>query len=99
MRGTHLTALLAGLVFTWWLMTGRVAATVGGLTVTVPALAVAATVLVAVTAAAVWLVIYRTRAERAMLAAAKPVNFCALCGSMYTGTSHACHRATSGGMP
>jgi len=46
-----------------------VAVTVGGLTATVPALAVAAVTVLAMTVAAVWLIVYRTRAERAMLAA------------------------------
>jgi hypothetical protein len=69
MSTAHLTAVISALLFLRWLATGRVALTVGGLTATVPALALAAVAVLAVTAAAVWLVVYRTRAERAMVAA------------------------------
>ncbi len=69
MSGAHLTAVISALVFLRWLATGRVALTVGGLTATVPALAVAAVTVTAVAAAVVWLAVYRTRAERAMVAA------------------------------
>ncbi len=69
MSKTHLTALVSALLFLRWLATGHVAVTAGGLTATVPALAVAAVAALTVTAAAVGLIVYRTRAERAMLAA------------------------------
>ena len=42
MSKAHLTALVSALLFLRWLATGHVALTVGGLTATVPALAVAA---------------------------------------------------------
>jgi hypothetical protein len=61
MSKAHLTAIVSALLFLRWLATGHVAVPVGGLTATVPALAVAA--------AAVAVLVYRTRAERAMLAA------------------------------
>ena len=69
MSKAHLTALVSGLLFLRWLATGHVALTVAGLTATVPVLAIAAVTVVAVTAAAVALIVYRTRAEQAMLAA------------------------------
>jgi hypothetical protein len=69
MSKAHLTAVVSALLFLRWLATGHVALTVGGLTAVVPALAVAAVAVLTLTAAAVWLVVYRTRAERAMLAA------------------------------
>jgi hypothetical protein len=69
MSKAHLTAVVSALLFLRWLATGHVALTVGGLTAAVPALAVAAVVVLTLTTAAVWLVVYRTRAERAMLAA------------------------------
>jgi len=69
MTNAHLTAVIAALLFLRWLATGHVALTVGGLTATVPALAVAAVAVLATAIAAVWLVVYRTRAERAMVAA------------------------------
>ena len=69
MSKAHLTALVSALLFLRWLVTGHVAVTVGGLTATVPALAVTAVAAVTMTAAAVAVTVYRTRAERAMLAA------------------------------
>ena len=69
MSKAHLTALVSALVFLRWLVTGHVALTVGGLTATVPALPVAAVTAATVVTAAVALIVYRTRAERAMLAA------------------------------
>jgi hypothetical protein len=69
MSKAHLTAVVSALLFLRWLATGHVALTVGGLTAAVPALAVAAVIVLTLTVAAVWLVVYRTRAERAMLAA------------------------------
>jgi F0F1-type ATP synthase assembly protein I len=69
MSKAHLTALVSALLFLRWLTTGHVAMTVGGLTATVPALAVAAVAVVTVTATAATVLVYRTRAERAMLAA------------------------------
>ncbi len=69
MSKAHLTALVSALLLLRWLATGHVALTVGGLTATVPALAVAAVAVIAAAAAAVAVIVYRTRAERAMLAA------------------------------
>jgi len=69
MSKTHLTALVSGLLFLRWLAAGHVALTVAGATVSVPALAVATVAVVTVAAAAVALIVYRTRAEQAMLAA------------------------------
>ena len=69
MSKAHLTALVSALLFLRWLATGHVALTVGGLTATVPALLVAAVTAATVVTAAVALIVYRTRAERAMLAA------------------------------
>jgi hypothetical protein len=65
----HLTALVLALLFLRWLVTAHVALTVGGLTAIVPALVVAAAAVIAAAAAAAALIVYRTRAERAMLAA------------------------------
>jgi ABC-type antimicrobial peptide transport system permease subunit len=56
-------------LFLHWLAAGQVTVTVDGVPVAVPAVAVAALVLIAVSAAVVALVVYRIRAERAMLAA------------------------------
>jgi hypothetical protein len=69
MSKAHLTAVISALMFLRWLATGHVAVTVGGVTAIVPALAVAAAAVVTVTAALAALIVYRTRAERAMLAA------------------------------
>ena len=69
MSKTHLTAVVLAVLFLRWLAVGHVALTVGGITATVPALAIVAVTVLAVTAAAVALIVYRTRAERAMLAA------------------------------
>ena len=69
MSKAHLTALVSAVLFLRWLATGHVALTVAGATATVPALAVAAVAVITVAAAAVALIVYRTRAERAMLAA------------------------------
>ena len=69
MSKAHLTALVSALLFLRWLATGQVALTVGGVTATVPALALAAVAVITAAAAAVALIVYRTRAERAMLAA------------------------------
>ena len=69
MSKAHLTALVSALLFLRWLAAGHVALTVAGATITVPALAVAAVAVITVAAAAVALIVYRTRAERAMLAA------------------------------
>ena len=66
MRKAHLTAFVLALLVLRWLATGHVAVTVGGLTATAPALAVAAVAVAAITAAVVWLIVYRTRAERAI---------------------------------
>ena len=69
MSKAHLTALVSGLLFLRWLAAGHVALTVAGATVSMPALAVTAVAVVTVTAAALALIVYRTRAEQAMLAA------------------------------
>jgi hypothetical protein len=69
MSKAHLTALVSAALFLRWLATGHVALIVAGTTATVPALAVAAAAVIAVAAAAVVLIVYRTRAEHAMLAA------------------------------
>ena len=69
MSKAHLTALVSALLFLRWLAAGHVALTAGGLTATVPALVVAAAAVLTVTAAVAALIVYRTRAERAMLAA------------------------------
>ncbi len=69
MSKPHLTALVFGLLFLRWLAVGHVAVTFAGATVIVPALAVAAVAALGVTAAVVALIVYRVRAERAMLAA------------------------------
>ncbi len=69
MSKTRLIAVISAVLFLRWLAVGHVAVTVAGATVLVPALAVAAVAVLAVAAAAVALVVYRVRAERAMLAA------------------------------
>ena len=69
MSKAHLTALVSAVLFLRWLATGHVALTVAGVTATVPALAVATVAVITVAAAAVALIVYRTRAEQAMLAA------------------------------
>ena len=69
MSKAHLAAAISALLFLRWLATGHVALTVGGLTATVPALVVAAVAILAVAATAAGLIVYRTRAERAMVAA------------------------------
>jgi hypothetical protein len=60
----HAAALAAIVVFLRWLAVGHVTATVSGLTFTMPALAVAAVAVTAVSGAAVALVIYRLRADQ-----------------------------------
>jgi hypothetical protein len=69
MSKPHLAVLAAVVLFLRWLVTGHVAVTAGGLTFIVPALALAAVTVLTLTAAAVTLLVYRTRAEQAMLAA------------------------------
>jgi hypothetical protein len=69
MSKAHLIAVISAVLFLRWLAVGHVALTVGGATVLVPAFAIAAVAVLAVAAAAVALVVYRVRAERAMLAA------------------------------
>ncbi len=69
MSKPHFAALAAVVLFLRWLVTGHVAVTAGGLTFMVPALALAAVTVLTLTAAVVALVVYRTRAEQAMLAA------------------------------
>jgi hypothetical protein len=69
MSMTRLIAVLSVVLFLRWLAVGQVTLTVAGATAVVPALAIAAAAVLAMTAAAVALVVYRVRAERAMLAA------------------------------
>ncbi len=69
MSKAHLTVLAAVVLFLRWLVTGHVAVTAGGLTFIVPALAVTAVTVLTLTAAVIGLLVYRTRAEQAMLAA------------------------------
>ena len=69
MSKPHLIAVISAVLFLRWLAVGHVALTVAGATIIVPALAVAAVTMLAVAAAAVALVVYRVRAERAMVAA------------------------------
>ena len=65
----HAAALAAIVVFLRWLAVGHVTATVGGATFTVPALLIAAVIVIALSGAAVALVVYRIRADRAWRAA------------------------------
>ena len=69
MSKAHLTTVASAVLFLRWLATGHVALTVAGATVSVPALAVATVAVITVATAAVALIVHRTRAERAMLAA------------------------------
>ena len=55
-------------LFLRWLAVGQVTVTADGMPVVLPALAVAAVIAIAVAAALAALVVYRARAERAMLA-------------------------------
>lgn len=69
MTRARLTTVVVTLLFLRWLAVGHVALTVAGAAVSIPALAIAAVAVVAVAAAVVALLMYRVRAERAMLAA------------------------------
>jgi ABC-type uncharacterized transport system fused permease/ATPase subunit len=69
MSKTHLIAAVAVTLFLRWLATGHVALSIAGAVISVPALLVVAVTVVAVTGAAAAVVIARTRAELAMLAA------------------------------
>ena len=64
----YLVAAVAVALFLRWLAVGQVTVTADGIPVVLPALAVAAACLTAVAALLVVLVVYRARAERAMLA-------------------------------
>jgi ABC-type uncharacterized transport system YnjBCD permease subunit len=64
----RLAAVLA-VVVVRWLTAAHLTLTVAGASVSVPALVLVAAALVALAALAVALLVYRTRAERAMLAA------------------------------
>jgi len=66
---TRPAAAVIAVLFARWLATGHLTATVAGATISVPALAVAAACVLAVTGAIAGLLIYRVRAEREMLAA------------------------------
>jgi hypothetical protein len=68
MSKARLTTLVSALLFLRWLVTGHVTMTVAGAPVAVPALAVAAATAIAVAGAVAALVVYRARAEQAMLA-------------------------------
>jgi uncharacterized membrane protein YccF (DUF307 family) len=63
-----LIAAVPIVLFLHWLAVGHVTVTADGIPVVLPALALAAVCLTAVAAVLVALVVYRTRAERAMLA-------------------------------
>lgn len=65
----RLVAVVLAALFLRWLAVGHVTVTADGVPVVLPALAVTAACLTAVAALLVALVVYRTRAERAMLAA------------------------------
>jgi hypothetical protein len=65
----HLAAVVAVVLVLRWLTATHLTVTAAGATVSVPALVVVAAALVAVAALAAALLVYRTRAERAMLAA------------------------------
>ena len=69
MSKARLIAVVVVVLFLRWLAVGHVAVSVAGATVSVPALVVAAVAVVAVTGAVAALVVYRVRAEQAMLAA------------------------------
>lgn len=69
MSKPYLIAAVCLVLFLRWLAVGQVTMTVAGAPVIVPALAVAAIAVIAAAGAVVALVVYRTRAERAMLAA------------------------------
>ena len=62
-------AVIVAVVFLRWLAVGHVSMTVSGVPVTVPALAVAAVAVMAVSGAVVALVVYRLRADRTARAA------------------------------
>jgi hypothetical protein len=68
MTKARLTALVSALLFLRWLAVSHVTVTACGLTATVPALAIAIAAAVAVAGAVATLLVYRDRAERAMLA-------------------------------
>ena len=57
-------AAVIAVLFARWLATGHLTATFAGATISVPALAVAAACVLAVTGAIAGLLIYRVRAER-----------------------------------
>ena len=69
MSKPHLIAAVSLALFLRWLAVGHVTMTVAGATISVPALAVVAVTVITVTGAAAALVVYRIRAEQAMLAA------------------------------
>ncbi len=71
MSKAHVIAAASVAVFLRWVAVGHVTATAAGVTVSVPALLVAAVTVVTITAAAAALLVYRVRAERAMAAAWK----------------------------
>jgi hypothetical protein len=66
---TRLTAAVAVALFLRWLAVGHVSMTIGGASMSVPALVIVAGCVLAVTAAAAALLVYRVRAEQVMLAA------------------------------
>jgi hypothetical protein len=69
MTKTHLAALAAVVLAVRWLAGVHVPVAVAGAIITVPALALAALAVITVTAGLVTLLVWRTRAERAVLAA------------------------------
>jgi hypothetical protein len=69
MSKTYFAAAVVVALFLHWLAAGHVTVTLDGAPVVLPALLVAALMLISVSAAAVALVVLRIRAERASLAA------------------------------
>jgi hypothetical protein len=69
MSKPYLIAAVCLALFVRWLAVGQVTVTVAGAPVTVPALALAAVAVIAAAGAMAALVVYRVRAERAMVAA------------------------------
>jgi hypothetical protein len=69
MTRKRLAAVIAAIVVVRWLAAWHVTVAAAGLTLAVPALAIAAVVLLALAAAGTALVVYRVRAERDMVVA------------------------------
>ena len=69
MSKPHLAAVVAIVLVLRWLTAAHLTMTAAGATVSIPALVIVAVTLVAVAGIGAALLVYRTRAERAMLAA------------------------------